>query len=110
MATGGQAGFVSDCNLLYPTSVAANVGLWGTRPPRRWAIGSPSAACDAHSLSADPLFLDIDGADNVLGEQGVPVGNGFDDNSGLQAHSPAIDRGETWNASVTDLLESTASG
>ena len=104
VATGGQAGFVSDYNLLYPTSVAANVGLWGSTTAATLGDWQSISSRDAHSLSADPLFLDIDGADNVLGEQGVPEGNGFDDNFGLQAHSPAIDRGETWNASVTDLL------
>ncbi len=104
VATGGQAAFVSDYNLLYPTSAAANVGLWGSTVSPELGDWQSSSGRDANSLSANPLFLDIDGADNVLGEQGVPEGNGFDDNFGLQAHSPAIDRGETWNASVTDLL------
>ncbi len=94
VATGGQAAFVSDYNLLYPTSAAANVGVWGSTTAATLGNWQATSGRDANSVSADPLFLDIDGADNVLGEQGVPEGNGFDDNFGLQANSPAIDAGD----------------
>jgi parallel beta-helix repeat protein len=102
VATGGQASFVSDYNLLYPTSAAANVGVWGSTTAPTLASWQSTSGRDLNSISADPLFLDIDGADNVLGELGVSEGNGFDDNFGLRANSPAIDRGDTWNTSAAD--------
>ena len=102
VATSSQAGFVSDYNLLYPGSGAANVGLWGGTPATTLAAWQALTVRDTNSVSADPQFLDIDGADNVLGEQGVPEGNGADDNFHLRGGSPAIDRGDTWNASPTD--------
>ncbi len=105
VATGGQTAFVSDYNLLYPTSAAANVGLWGSTTAATLVSWQSNSGRDTNSTSADPRFLDTDGADNVLGEQGVSEGNGFDDNFGLQANSPAIDRGDTWGASSLDLLD-----
>ncbi len=105
VATGGQAAFVSDYNLVYPTGAAANVGVWGSTIAPTLGDWQSTSGRDANSISADPLFLDTDGADNVLGEQGVPEGNGFDDNFGLQANSPAIDRGDTWSASAVDSLD-----
>ncbi len=102
VAAAGQAGFVSDYNLLYPSTPAANVGLWGTTTAPTLADWQSLTSRDAHSVSADPLFIDIDGADNVLGEQGLPEGNGADDNFYLRHGSPAIDAADNWVAGMTD--------
>jgi hypothetical protein len=104
VATGGQAAFVSDRNDLFPASAAANVGLWGATPAATLANWRTISGRDLNSISADPLFLDIDGPDNVLGEQGVTTGNGFDDNFGLRANSPAIDAADGSVGLPVDLL------
>ena len=62
---------------------------------------------DAHSISADPDFLDIAGADNILGYAlvaGAYRDGGADDNFVLDAGSPAIDSGDSWSAPPTDFL------
>ena len=60
---------------------------------------------DANSLAGDPLFVDLDGADNVLGYRGGadPYDGGSDDNFYRVKHSPAIDRGNAWLAPTTDI-------
>src|SRR6185436_1755491 len=57
---------------------------------------------DAHSLEADPRFIDPNGADNVLGYVGG-VNGGRDDNFYLNKTSPAIDRGDSWFDTPTDF-------
>lgn len=98
-----QAGFTSDYNLLRATG-AAHVGYWqGARATLDdWRF---AAFTDQNSFSADPLFVDPDGADDILGAT-----SGTDDNFHEQSsvgsfrpatglfepdamHSPAIDRG-----------------
>ena len=61
-----QTSFVSDYNLLYGTG-AGIVGNWlgvNQTTLQQWQLAT---ARDANSLANDPLFVDIDGADNVLG-------------------------------------------
>ena len=56
-------------------------------------------------MAADPLFVDRDGADNILGYaqvNGVFVDGGADDNFYLLKNSPAIDRGDGWFNAATD--------
>ncbi|MEX2185288.1 MAG: right-handed parallel beta-helix repeat-containing protein [Pirellulales bacterium] len=98
-----QQGFTSDYNLLRATG-AASVGYWqgGRATLDDWRFAT---FVDQNSLGGDPLFVDRDGPDNVLGED-----NGADDNFHVQslvgsyrtdtglfapdaAQSPAIDRG-----------------
>ena len=60
-----------------------------------------------HSISADPLFLDIAGADNILGYAlvaGAYRDGGADDNFFLDAGSPAIDAGDSWQSPPTDFM------
>ena len=66
VANDAQSGFASDHNLLYAT---------GTGQIAEWqGIGRPTLIAwqnagftDGNSLSQDPLFVDLDGADNQLG-------------------------------------------
>jgi hypothetical protein len=60
---------------------------------------------DAHALTDDPHFVDIDGADNILGYTAAGGGRdgGGDDNFHLSKNSPAIDRGHSWAALAGDL-------
>jgi parallel beta-helix repeat protein len=102
VAVGGQAAFDSNHNLLFPTTGAANVGQWGAVTAATLANWQTVSARDAGSVSADPLFLDMGGADNVLGGPGVPEGDGEDDNFHLRRGSPAIDRGDSWTWSILD--------
>ncbi len=80
-----------------PTVNIDNCILWGN------TAGSPSSTAGAQrssgggaiisvgfttieGLSANPLFIDADGANNIVGD--------FDDNLRLQANSPCIDAGD----------------
>ncbi len=95
----GQPGFSSDWNLFDLRTAAALVGRWGAT--QRETLGSwrsVSANHDASGKTGDPMFLDIDGADNVLGDQDVTTGNGYDDNFSLDAGSAAIDAGNAYEA------------
>ena len=99
----GQVRFVGDYNLVNTPGAGAKVGLWSGTQQTTLADWRAASTQDAHSKAGDPLFLDIDGADNVLGEQGVVTGNGFDDNFGLRANSPAIDAANMYVATSTDI-------
>jgi len=67
VANTAQRGFSSDYNLIYFTG-GAKFGFWqndfATLADWRYELGF-----DTHSLSADPLFVDGDGNDNVRGLQ-----------------------------------------
>ncbi|HEY9107620.1 MAG TPA: right-handed parallel beta-helix repeat-containing protein, partial [Roseateles sp.] len=90
----------SDYNLFW--APGAKVGRVGTTD-RATLASWQAAGFDAHGKAGDPLFLDVDGADNVLGEQGVSTGGGSDDNFGLRAGSAAIDMASTATAALTDI-------
>jgi hypothetical protein len=96
-----QTGFVSDYNLVQiGADPNARFGFWnGNRDTL--ASWQTATSRDASSLSADPLFIDIDGADNRLGFSGG-IDGGADDNFYRLQNSPATDRGDSWNASLTD--------
>ena len=47
------------------------------------------------NINSDPLFIDMDGPDNILGT--------FDDNFQLQANSPCVDTGT--NAGITSTVD-----
>jgi len=70
--------FQSDFNDLYATE-GADIGYWsGTQVTlEEWQYASTR---DRQSFSMDPLFVDIDGADNVLGGT-----NGWDDQFHIQS-------------------------
>ncbi|HEV8290646.1 MAG TPA: right-handed parallel beta-helix repeat-containing protein, partial [Tepidisphaeraceae bacterium] len=93
-----QTGFTSNYNILNRSNASnARIGFWGSADRLTLADWQGANGQDANSLSADPLFIDIDGADNVFGGNG-----GLDDNFYLSKNSPAIDRGDSWRTPLTD--------
>ena len=105
-----QTGFQSDWNL-FDLGAGANVGNWNgaaLATIAAWRTAVPGR--DQNSLTGQALFLDINGADNVFGEQGVATGNGDDDNFGLKKGSAAIDRANAYVASLTDIERPRAQG
>jgi hypothetical protein len=99
VATDSQAGLVSDYNVFHKgAGAAANVGFWNNAPQSTLANWQAASGKDAASVAANPQFIDIDGADNVLGYSAAGAGanGGDDDNFHLSKTSPAIDRGESW--------------
>ena len=96
-----------DYNLLQQgTDPNAHIGLWGTTVLDSLTEWQTTTGLDANSLTGDPGFLDIDGADNILGYSAANGGydGGLDDNFLLTAGSIAIDRGETATAPEFDIL------
>ncbi len=107
VASDSQSGFSSDYNLLFTgTDPNAMVGFWmdsAVDTLQDWRLASGG---DVHSPNGDPDFVDIDGADNVLGYS--TLGNGYDggldDNFYQVRLSPAIDSGDAWFGTSTDIL------
>ncbi len=106
VATDSQIGFDSDHNLLHQgDDVNAHVGFWGNTVRDSLADWRTATGRDGNSIAADPDFVDIDGADNILGfvSSGGGQHGGEDDNFYRAKQSPAIDRGHSWNALRTDI-------
>ena len=106
---GNATGFDSNWNDIYTTRPGASIGKFqdsaksDTLDAWRTASGK-----DAASIAADPLFIDADGPDNLLGwtqpdPQSQFADFGLDDNYHLRGHSPVIDAG---NSSVGPALDS----
>jgi hypothetical protein len=104
VTSAGQSGFKSDYNDLFTgTAAAAATGRWAGTPQATLAAWRTASAGDAASIGGDPLLLDLDGADNVLGlKVGVSEGDGFDDNLALRKGSPAIDAANGYVAPLLD--------
>ncbi|MEW6157227.1 MAG: right-handed parallel beta-helix repeat-containing protein, partial [Verrucomicrobiota bacterium] len=73
-----QIGFVSDYNLLFATG-AGQIGRWQNVGRASLAAWRNAAFTDAHSLSQNPRFVDMDGADGVLGFSNATQDGGDDD-------------------------------
>ena len=102
-----QTGLVSDYNLFNKgPALNAHVGFWNNATQDTLANWQSASGQDTHGLLADPGFVDINGADNVLGFTDANGGydGGPDDNFYLAKNSPAIDRGYSWPAVATDSL------
>ena len=111
-----QAGLDSDYNLFHQgVDPRAHVGYyagadhdllidWHTATGLDLFSDDGNPAND-HSLEGNPLFADANGADNVLGfiSTGDGYNGGGDDNFKLIAHSPAIDRADSWAAPRFDI-------
>jgi hypothetical protein len=109
VAPDSLSGFNSEDNLLHQgADPNARVGYWGGALADSLADWRAVSGQDARSVAADPLFLDRDGADNVLGFRSGTGGNpdydgGPDDNFFVRRNSPAIDRGDGWAAARFDI-------
>ena len=90
VSTDSQANLNSDYNLFYRAGGGA-VGQW--QNALRTTLDGWNAATgqDRHSLSADPLFVDVDGLDGVLGYS--PTSDGRDDQFHLKSMHGAVVNG-----------------
>jgi parallel beta-helix repeat protein len=71
-------------------SITNGAVLWNWKGPRYSLSALQTySSLERHSIDRDPLFVDPDGADNVLGG-----GGGADDNFHLAPNSPALDAGD----------------
>ena len=103
VAADSQTGFTSDYNVLYRNTGAT--GSWGGASRSSLLDWQTASGQDAHSIAGDPLFIDVDGPDNVLGYSTAGAGydGGRDDNFYLRKTSPAIDSGDSWNGARSDI-------
>ncbi|HEY8431821.1 MAG TPA: right-handed parallel beta-helix repeat-containing protein, partial [Sandaracinaceae bacterium] len=68
VAPDSQAGFASDYNLFFRTILGTgDVGVWDGVARTSLADWRAASGTDTDSLFADPLFVDSNGADNILG-------------------------------------------
>ncbi|MCX7420941.1 MAG: right-handed parallel beta-helix repeat-containing protein [Planctomycetia bacterium] len=103
VSNNSQQGFNSDYNLLRITG-SGKVGFFQSEfvNLRDWQL---EVGQDANSIGGDPLFLNINGPDGVLGfDYGVGVDRGADDDFRLRAGAPAIDRGDPTSNFSTEPL------
>jgi hypothetical protein len=102
-----QTGLASDYNLLHKgTDPNAHIGFWNGAIQDTLSAWQTATSQDAHTGGGDPLFVDRDGADNVLGYAQVNGSfrdGGLDDNFYLAKNSPAIDHGASWVGPATDI-------
>ena len=112
VADNSRTGFNSDYNDLYiGNGGSAFVGFWNSAVNNgvqsQLSNWQSATGQDAHSLSANPDFVSVNGNDGLLGYtqvNGTYADHGQDDNFYLSGGSPAIARGDSWNAPVTDIL------
>ena len=107
VADNSQIGFDSDYNSIFvSTDPNAHIGLWNGANLDTLAAWQTATGQDDNTLIGDPLFIDPDGADNVLGFD--PADGGFDggpdDNFYVIKFSQAIDSGNVWDGTTTDAL------
>ena len=96
----------SDHNLFSPSDLPeAHAGFFNALDQHLLVDWQAASEQDLQSLTGDPGFVDIDGADNILGYS--TAGGGFDggrdDNFHLSGGSPAIDSAEHWTSPPTDI-------
>ncbi|HVT26923.1 MAG TPA: right-handed parallel beta-helix repeat-containing protein, partial [Lacipirellulaceae bacterium] len=103
-ASSSTTNITSNYNLLHQsTDPNAHVGFWANATRDSINDWQTASAQDANSVAADPLFVDRDGSDNVLGYRASDgYDGGRDDNFLLLAGSPAIDRADGSIAPTTD--------
>ena len=107
VAAGATTGFLSAYNLFYQGADAtpATLGLWQGVAEATLANWQTASGQDiSGSKTGNPDFVNMAGADQILGGPGTPVGAGADDDFELAAGSPAIDAANAYVAPFTDLL------
>jgi hypothetical protein len=105
VANNSQAGFVSDYNLLHQSADAnAHVGFFDSASHNSLADWQTATSQEVRGIATDPQFVDMDGADNVLGytPTGLGYDGGLDDNFHLRGGSAAIDSAHAWYAPAVD--------
>ncbi|MFN7806896.1 MAG: right-handed parallel beta-helix repeat-containing protein, partial [Planctomycetaceae bacterium] len=109
VASNSGTGFSSNRNVLYTgADPNARVGSWsagGSTIRDTLADWRTATGQDQHSNDINPDFVDLDGADNVLGYTTLGTGydGGRDDNFYQARRSSAIDAGDVWAAPLTDI-------
>ena len=104
VADDSQGGLASDYNLFDKgIDPNAHVGYYGGI--RDTFAAWQTTGLDVHSLAGDPSFVDISGADGVLGYTSNNGGydGGDDDNFYTLRSALPIDRGDPWYAPPTDI-------
>ncbi len=105
VAANSQANFQADYNLYHRGTANAKLAIWGTTVYTTLSDWQTARGFDGNSVAANPNFVDINGADNVLGYN--PAGEGYDggldDNFYIKKDSPAIDRGWSWAGPKVDI-------
>ena len=106
VGTNSQVGLDSDYNQFNQgVDPNAQVGFYNNAGQDMLADWQLATGLDTHSREGDPLFVDHDGADNVLGF--TSTGGGFDggpdDNFIISAGSPVIDRADSFAAPEFDI-------
>ncbi|MCB1232453.1 MAG: tandem-95 repeat protein [Verrucomicrobiae bacterium] len=103
-ADGVGANWVSDFNLVHVQSGSARFGTVNGLIQTDLSAWQTATGTDANSVVGDPIFVDPDGADNILGyDFNSDTDGGADDNFQLTAGSPAIDAGESVDAPTVDI-------
>ena len=87
-----QVGFASNYNLFH-TFGTGKLALWEGRDFVTLSDWFYETGNDVESVVGDPQFVDIDGADGILGFVGG-VDGGVDDDFRLSVGSPGVDRGD----------------
>ena len=102
-----QVGLTSDYNHFFQgADPNAYVGYWNGAPRNLLADWKAASAVDLNSVEGNPSFVDIDGADNVLGfvaNVNGGIDGGLDDNFYRNKNSLSTDRGHSWDAAVIDI-------
>ncbi|MCP4713077.1 MAG: hypothetical protein GY869_30985, partial [Planctomycetes bacterium] len=100
-----QTRFDSDYNLFYKGTANAFLAFWDSTEIETLAEWQTTVLLDIHSLVNIPEFVDINGADNILGYNSADDGfdGGLDDNFYISSDSPAIDRAYSWAGPHIDI-------
>ncbi len=107
VADNSQVGFQSNYNCFQVAAgPSANLGFWNGATRKTLALWQAASTRDINSLEGDPGFVDLNGADNILGyvvTASGAVNGGIDDNFYRAGNSPATDRGNSWLGTAADI-------
>ena len=106
ISANSETGLAALYNLYYrgTNGAATLISYGGTAYADLAAWQAAQPAQNVGSLEGNPDFIDIAGADNVLGGPDTPLGGGLDDNFTPGKGSPAIDASDAFLQSPLDFL------